>query len=92
MQKKCKIAIIGFGQRGYGYAQIVKSQECAELAAICESSADRAECFARELGLENVPRYPSVGELLAHGTHGGFQFGRRVCKVLIDSTIFVFVH
>ena len=66
MQKKCKIAIIGFGQRGYGYAQIVKSQPCAELAAICESSQDRAECFARELGLESVPRYPSVDELLAH--------------------------
>ena len=67
MQRRCRIAIIGFGQRGYGYAQLVKSQPCAELAAICESSAERAECFARELGLESVPRYSSIGELLAHG-------------------------
>lgn len=67
MQRKCKMAVIGLGQRGYAYAQMILADPSAELTAICEISDDRAENFARELGIESVPRFKTVDELVAKG-------------------------
>ena len=67
MQKKLKMAVIGFGQRGYCFAEMIKKHPRAELTAICEKSADRAECFARELDITDIPRFESVEELIAKG-------------------------
>ena len=62
---KCKIAVIGFGQRGYCYANMVKKAENAELTALCDSDSVRSAVFAKELDLEAVPRFNSVEEMLA---------------------------
>ena len=67
MQKKLKMAVIGFGQRGYCFAEMIKKHPRAELTAICEKSADRAECFARELDITDIPSFDSVEELIAKG-------------------------
>ena len=67
MMRKCKMAVIGFGQRGYGYVQMIMAHPAAELTAVCESSPDRAESFARELGLKDIPVFRSVDELIAKG-------------------------
>ncbi len=63
--KKCKIAVIGFGQRGYTYVRMLKDTPAAELVAVCDSDISRASEFAKELGVESVPCYTSVDELLA---------------------------
>ena len=65
MQRKCKMAVIGFGQRGYSYAHMIMSNPAAELTAVCEASRDRADSFARELDLKNIPIFHSVDELIA---------------------------
>ena len=65
--RKCKLAVIGFGQRGYDYAEMIAKTPTAELTALCDTDPKRAEVFARELGLEAVPRYNSPEELLAKG-------------------------
>ena len=67
MDKKCKLAVIGMGQRGAAFAEMIKAAPDAELSAVCDSSAERANCFLKELGLENTPLYSSVDELLAKG-------------------------
>ena len=67
MKRKCKIAVIGFGQRGYGYVNMIMNCPAAELTAVCESSEERADSFARELELKNVPIFHSVEELIAKG-------------------------
>ena len=66
MKKKTKIAIIGFGQRGCGYASIIKDHELVELTAICEKNSSRASSFAKKLGVENVPCFTSFEEMLAN--------------------------
>ena len=64
--KKCKIALIGFGQRGYTYAQMLsKNTPNAELVAICDTDPARSAAFASELEIEDVPRYTSLEETLA---------------------------
>ena len=67
MEKKCKLAVIGFGQRGYSYARMLTNTPNAELTALCDSSLERAECFAKELKLEHVPFFSSIDELIAKG-------------------------
>ncbi len=62
--KKCKIALIGMGQRGCCYARMISKTPEAELAAICETDVLRAAAFAKELELEDIPRFTSVGEML----------------------------
>lgn len=64
MQKKCSIAVIGVGQRGSTYVSMIKAHKQAELAALCDVSADRLESFARELGCGNIPRFSTIGNLL----------------------------
>ena len=67
MEKKCKLAVIGFGQRGYTYARMISKTPNAELTALCDSSPERAACFAKELNVEHVPFFSSVEELIAKG-------------------------
>ncbi|MBQ4328803.1 MAG: Gfo/Idh/MocA family oxidoreductase [Lentisphaeria bacterium] len=67
MDKKCKLAVIGLGQRGAAFAEMIKSAPGAELSAVCDSSFERATCFLNELGIENTPLYSSVDELLEKG-------------------------
>lgn len=62
--EKCKIAVIGFGQRGYCYVGMIRRTPNAELAAVCDTDAARMETFARELNIESVPRFTSVDEML----------------------------
>ena len=61
---KCKIAVVGFGQRGYCYVAMVQRTPNAALAAVCDSDPARMEVFARELKVEDVPRFTSVDEML----------------------------
>ena len=63
--KKCKLAVIGFGQRGYTYVRMIKDTPAAELVAVCDIDPSRASEFAKELGVASVPCYTSVDELLA---------------------------
>ena len=67
MTRKCSIAVIGVGQRGYAYVSMLKEHPQVEVAALCDTSQERLDCFARELGCENVPRFYSLDELLARG-------------------------
>ena len=62
--EKCKIAVIGFGQRGYCYVGMIRRTPDAELAAVCDTDAARMETFARELNIEDIPRFTSVDEML----------------------------
>ena len=52
--KKCKVAVIGFGQRGYTYVEMLRNTPGAELVAVCDTDPKRAAAFAKELGVENV--------------------------------------
>jgi len=63
--KTCKIALIGFGQRGYSYARMLKNTANAELTAICDIDPKRAEAFAKELEIDSIPRYTSLEETIA---------------------------
>ena len=67
MTRKCSIAVIGVGQRGYAYVSMLKEHPQVEIAALCDTSQERLDCFARELGCENVPRFYSLDELLSRG-------------------------
>ena len=67
MSKKCKIAVIGVGQRGYAYVNMLKNHDKAELSALCDTSSERLKCFAGELGCENIPLFFSVDKLLEYG-------------------------
>ncbi len=64
--KKCKVAVIGFGQRGYTYVEMLRNTAGAELVALCDSDLKRAAAFAKELNVENIPCYASVEELIAN--------------------------
>ena len=65
MEKKCSIAVIGTGQRGCTYIEMIKNHPQAELAALCDISPERLECFSNELGCQDVPKFHSVEEMLA---------------------------
>ena len=67
MNKKCSIAVIGVGQRGYAYVTMLQNHPQVELAALCDTSPERLKCFAHELGCINVPLFHSVDTLLAWG-------------------------
>ena len=62
--KKCKLAVIGFGQRGYNYIRMITGTPEAELTAICEIDPKRGAAFAQELNVEHVPQYTSLDEML----------------------------
>ena len=64
IMKKCKIALIGMGQRGCCYARMINRTPEAELAAICDTDSIRAAAFAKELELEHIPRYSTLEEML----------------------------
>ena len=65
--KKCKLAVIGFGQRGYTYADMIAKTPTAELTALCDTDPKRSATFAKELNIESVPRYDSLDELMKKG-------------------------
>jgi predicted dehydrogenase len=64
MDKKCSIAIIGIGQRGCTYIELVKQHPQVKLAGLCDISKDRLAAFSEELGCQDVPKFYSVDELL----------------------------
>lgn len=63
--KKCRIAVIGVGQRGCHYAAMLAAHPQVELAALCDSSPERLQTFAEELKLAGVPQFYKFDELLA---------------------------
>ena len=67
MKKKCSIAVIGTGQRGCTYIELIKNHPQAELAALCDISEERLKSFAAEFSCQDIPQYISVDELLAKG-------------------------
>ena len=67
MSKKCRIAVIGVGQRGYAYVDMLKKHKDVELATLCDTAPERLKCFAGELECENIPLFFSVEELLKYG-------------------------
>lgn len=66
MDKKCSIAVIGVGQRGYSYVEMIKGHPALHLAGLCDISKERLETFAAELGCSQVPQFYSVEDLLAN--------------------------
>ncbi len=64
--KKCRIAVIGVGQRGCHYAAMLAKHPQVELAAMCDKSPERLQVFAKELELEGVPLFYDLEELFAH--------------------------
>lgn len=67
MKRKCSIAVIGVGQRGYSYVEMLKKHPDASLTALCDTSPDRLRAFAKELNCEKLPLFFSVDELLGKG-------------------------
>ena len=65
--KKCKIAVIGVGQRGCHYAEMLSKHPQVELAALCDCSRERLDAFAVELSLTEVRRFYSIDDLLKWG-------------------------
>ena len=64
---ECKIALIGVGQRGYGYiGTITKYAPAAKITALCDTSAERLDEFAATAGLD-VPKFYKLDDLIAHG-------------------------
>ena len=66
MENKCSIAVIGVGQRGYSYVQMIKEHPSIRLAGLCDSSKERLETFAAELGCSDIPQFLSVEDLLTN--------------------------
>ena len=67
MEGKCRVAVIGVGQRGYYYVQLLQAHPQVEVAALCDSSSERLSRFAEELHCDNLPLFHSCEELLAYG-------------------------
>lgn len=64
---ECKIALIGVGQRGYGYiGTITKYATAAQITALCDTSAERLDEFAATAGID-APKFYDLNDLLAHG-------------------------
>ena len=65
---ECKLAIIGVGQRGYGYVStITKYAPGAKITALCDISPERLDEFAVTAGVDAIPRFYNVDDLLANG-------------------------
>ncbi len=66
MTDKCRIGVIGTGQRGCGYIRMALSTPGVELAALCDTHAGRMRDFAVRLDCsEEVPQYTDVETMLA---------------------------
>lgn len=64
---ECKIALIGVGQRGYGYiGTITKYGADAQITALCDTSAERLDEFAASAGI-SAPKFYHLDDLLANG-------------------------
>ena len=63
--KKCRIAVIGVGQRGCHYAAMLAEHPQVELAALCDCSPERLQAFAGELNLADVPQFYNLEDLFA---------------------------
>ena len=86
MSKKCKIAVIGVGQRGYAYVSMLKNHKDVELSALCDTSPERLKCFAEELNCQDIPKFHSVDELLQYAMFDAVvittpDFTHRECAV-----------
>ena len=45
---KCKIAVVGVGQRGCHYAEMLSKHQQVELTALCDNSPPRLDAFAED--------------------------------------------
>ena len=63
---KCRIAVIGVGQRGCHYAAMLAGHPQVELAALCDLSPERLQAFAGELKLTDVPQFYNLDDLFAN--------------------------
>lgn len=62
--KKCRVAVIGVGQRGCAFAELAADNPESELVAVCDSDIGRATEFLNEIHLCNVPCRSNVEALL----------------------------
>lgn len=63
-----RIAVAGVGQRGCAYVKMALKTENAKLTALCDSSAERMNTFAKETECgKNVSRFISYDEMLEKG-------------------------
>ena len=51
---KCRIAVVGVGQRGCHYAEMLAKHPQVELTALCDNSPQRLDAFAEDLNLQQV--------------------------------------
>ena len=64
---KCRIAVVGVGQRGCHYAEMLAKHPQVELTALCDNSPQRLDAFAEDLNLQQVPRFYDLDDLLERG-------------------------
>ena len=67
MSEKCRIGVVGIGQRGADYLRLLKTHPGADLCALCDVSRERLSEFAEELDCGNVPQYSVLDEFLEKG-------------------------
>ena len=72
-----KYAVLGFGNRGYGYSQHMKNDGRAQMVAVCEKNAGRKETAVREFGISPDMFFTDETEFFAKG---------KLCDLLIIST------
>lgn len=87
---KCKIAVIGVGQRGYAAVNLIKKSfsERAQLTALCDTAPERVDEFAAQLGVEDIPRFYTVDDLIAKGDFDAAiitvpDFAHRDCAIAV---------
>ena len=72
-----KFAVLGMGNRGYGYTQHALADGRAELVAVCEKNAGRKESVVRDFGL--------APEMFFEKTEDFFALGR-IADILVIAT------
>ncbi len=72
-----KYAVLGFGNRGYGYSQHMQNDGRAQMVAVCEKNAERKETAVREFGISPDMFFTDTTEFFARG---------KLCELLIVAT------
>src|SRR5690554_1305720 len=77
--KKIKIAILGFGQRGFVYANIIKQNpKLMELVSVCEINEKKKPLIMQMFGLNEESIYLDYKEMYKEG---------KIADILIISTM-----